>query len=179
MHPAPTGRTDERGAVLVEFALVLPILMMLLLGMVSGASAWNQSQGLGQGGRVSARYASTLPLPATVNATTMATWLGGVADRAIAAGEGTMSDGVDGRALCVAYVDPAGSAPDQTYSLRVNAAGTRTSDVDVCFSDGQGASDHRVQVLTERDGYLDVGFYRHALHLRRSVVFRYEVDGGI
>lgn len=177
--PAPVGCRGDRGVVLVEFALVLPVLMMLLLGMVSGASAWNQSQGLGQGGRVAARYSSTLPLPAVVNAITMSTWLDGVVDRAIAAGEGTMADGVDGRAVCVAYVDPAGTAADNTYSRRINAAGTRTSGVDVCFSDGQGDGERRVQVVMERDGFLDVGFYRQTLQLRRNVVYRYEADGDI
>ena len=180
MHASASPRCQQdRGAVLVEFALVLPVLMMLLLGMVSGASAWNQSQGLGQGGRVAARYASTLPLPASITETTMTTWLDGITDRAIAASEATMTTGVAGRAVCVAYVNPAGSAIDQTYSRRINATGTRTYGVTECFSDGQGTSEIRVQVLMERDGFLDVGFYRHALYLRRNVVYRYEADGGI
>lgn len=175
--PASRPCGGDRGVAVVEFALVLPVLMMLLLGTVSAAAAWNQSQGLGQGARVAARYASTLPLPAA--AADMNSWLDGIADRAVAAGEGTMTAGVAGRAVCVAYVDPAGSAPDKTVNRRIDAAGTRASGVVPCFVDGQGDSERRVQVVLERDGFLDIGFYRQTLQMRRNVVYRYEADGGI
>lgn len=168
---------DERGVAVVEFALVLPVLMVLLLGMVSGASAWNQSQALGQGSRVAARFASTLPLPA--DDADMDVWLDGIADRAIAASEGEMADGVAGRAVCVAHVDPAGSAADRTVSRRVDASGLRTDGIDECFVDGQGDDVVRVQVVLERTGILDIGFRRQELDLRREVVYRYEADGGI
>jgi hypothetical protein len=169
--------TGDRGAAVVEFALVLPILMVLLLGMVSGAAAWNQHQALGQGARVAARYASTLPLPA--DPVDNDDWLDDVADRALAASEGQMGAGVAERAVCVAYVDPAGAAPDETFSRREDAAGLRTSATTWCFDDGQGDTGRRVQVVLERAGHLDVGFYRQDLTLRRNVVFRYEADGGI
>ncbi len=170
-------RRSERGAALVEFALVLPVLMMILLGTFSGAVAWDQSQSLGQGARVSVRYASTVPLPATD--AEMAAWLDDIADRAVEASAGDMAVGVDGRAICVAYVDPAGAAPDETVSRRINAAGVATSGVDWCFDDGQGVTDRRVQVVLERDGYLDVGVWRTSVHLRRAVAYRYEAHGGI
>lgn len=178
-HPALARRGSDRGAVLVEFALVLPVLMMLLLGMVSGATAWNQSQALGQGARVAGRYASTLPLPSPADAPAMDGWLDGAVDRAISASEGVMTTGTAGRTVCVAYVDPAGSAPDKTFSRTIDPAGTRTSGVAPCFGDGQGDTERRVQVILKRDGFLDIGFYRQALNLRRSVVYRFEADGGI
>lgn len=168
---------DDHGVVLVEFAMVIPILMMLMLGMFSGGLAWNQNQSLGQGARVAARYASTLPLPATD--AEMDAWLDGIADQAVAASDGTMAADVGGRAVCVAYVDPAGSAPDHTFSRRINAAGTRSSATTVCFEDGQSATQRRVQVLLERNGILDIGFSRQTLTLRRTVVYRYEADSGL
>lgn len=170
---------DDRGAVLVEFALVLPILMMLLLGTVSGATAWNQSQALGQGTRVAGRYAATLPLPSPADTAAMDTWLDGVIDRALAASEGRMAEGVSGRSVCAAYVDPAGTAPDETFSRTIDAAGTRTSGTSTCFSDGQSDSERRVQVVEERDSFLDIGLWRQALRLKRTVVYRFEADGGI
>lgn len=174
--PTPLRGRDDRGAVVVEFALVLPVLMVLLLGMVSGATAWNQSQSLGQGARVAGRYASTLPLAAPA---AMDAWLDGIADLAVASSEGNLGSGVTGRTVCVAYVDPAGSEPDETVSRTLDAAGTRTSGVVPCFDDGQSDSELRVQVELERGSYLDVGFYRQTLNLRRTVVFRYEADGGV
>ena len=178
-QPLPKRGRDDAGTAVVEFALVLPVLMTLLLGMISGAVAWNENQALGQGARVAVRYAATLPLPAPADAAAMDAWLDGIIDRAIAAAEGEMAAGVDGRAVCVAYVDPAGAAPDKTASRRLDAAGTRTSSTAPCFTDGQGDAERRVQAVLERDGVLDIGFHRQTLHLRRTVVYRYEADGGL
>lgn len=173
----PRRGEGDRGAAVVEFALVLPVMMMLLIGTVSGATAWNQSQSLGQGGRVAARYAATLPLPA--DAEDQEEWLDGVMDRAIAAAAGTVDAGVVGRAVCVALVDPQGAAPDATFSRRMNAAGVRTTGTTECFDDGQGDDTMRVQVVLGRDGVLDFGLHRKPLDLERQVVFRYEADGGL
>lgn len=177
LRPLGRRRDDDRGVVLVEFAMVLPILIMLMLGMFSGGLAWNQNQSMGQGARVAARYASTLPLPATDPQ--MDAWLDGIADQAVAASDGAMAADVGGRAVCVAYVDPRGAAADHTFSRRLNAAGTRSSATTVCFDDGQSTTQKRVQVLLERNGTLDVGIWRQALTLRRSVVYRYEADSGL
>lgn len=157
--------------------MVLPILMMLMLGLFSGGMAWNQNQSMGQGARVAARYASTLPLPATDPE--MDAWLDGIADQAIAASDGTMAADVGGRSVCVAYVDPAGPAPDRTFSRRINEAGVRSSATTVCFNDGQSATQRRVQVVLERNGTLDIGFHRQTLTLRRTVVYRYEAESGL
>jgi hypothetical protein len=151
--------------------------MILMLGMFTGAVAWNQNQSMGQGARVAARYASTLPLPATDPE--MDAWLDGVIDQAVSASDGSMAADVGGRAVCVAYVDPAGTAPDHTFSRRLNAAGVRSSASSVCFDDGQSTTQRRVQVLLERNGTLDIGFHRQTLTLRRSVVYRYEADSGL
>jgi Flp pilus assembly protein TadG len=169
--------TGERGAAVVEFAIVLPVMMMLILGMVSGATAWNQSQSIGHGGQVGARFASTVPLPTSTD--DMDDWLDDVIDRSIAASSGTMDAGTAGRAVCVAYVDPAGAAPDKTASRRLDAAGTRTLDTTECFSDGQGTTAKRVQVVMERTGIIEIGFHRQTLNLRRTIVYRFEADLGL
>lgn len=165
----------DDGVAVVEFALVLPVLMIMLLGMFSGAIAWNNNMALAQGARVSARYASTLPLPSSPDATTMAPWLDDIADRAVQASEGRMAAGVTGRVVCVAFVHP----DAQTFSRTMDSSGTRTSGTAPCFADGQAASNKRVQVVLEREGVLDTGFYRQTLTLRREVVYRYEADGGL
>ena len=48
---------SERGQALVEFALVLPILLILLLGIIDFARAWNVYQVLTDAGREGARGA--------------------------------------------------------------------------------------------------------------------------
>jgi len=161
----------------VEFALVLPVIMVLILGMVSAASAWNQSQSMTHAGQVGARYGSTIPWPS--GNTDQVAWLDAIIDKAIATSTGTMSTGVAGRAICVAYVDPAGSAPDKTVSRRINAAGTRTSATTECFSDSLGTTAKRVQVMMDRSATIEVGFHEQALALHRTVVYRFEADLGL
>lgn len=49
---------DETGAAAVEFALVLPILILLLFGIIQFSIAYNRSQGLHAAAREGARVAS-------------------------------------------------------------------------------------------------------------------------
>jgi Flp pilus assembly protein TadG len=56
-RPFNRARADERGQALVEFALVAPILLFLLLGIVDIARAWNVYQVLTDAGREGARLA--------------------------------------------------------------------------------------------------------------------------
>jgi Flp pilus assembly protein TadG len=157
--------------------MVLPVIMVLMLGMTSGATAWNQSQALGHGGQVAGRFAATAPLPATTDL--MDEWLDVVLERAISASEGKMTAGTPARAICVAYVDPAGAAADKTYSRRINEAGVKTDATTECFADSLGTTAKRVQVVMQRSSFLELGFYRQPLSLSREIVYRYEADSGL
>lgn len=53
---------DERGAAAVEFALILPLLVMLVFGIVQFSIVYNRTQGLHAAAREGARLAS---LPST------------------------------------------------------------------------------------------------------------------
>ena len=55
---------DEGGQAAVEFALVLPFLLMMLIGIVEFGRAWNQHQVITDAARETARRAS-LPDPIT------------------------------------------------------------------------------------------------------------------
>lgn len=171
------GHGDE-GVAVVEFALVLPVLMVLLLGMLSGATAWNQNLSLGHAARVSARQASTLPLPTEPTTVKLEAWLDGIADAAVQAGAGELAPG-PGRTVCVAYVHPSGVAPLGTLSRTLGPTGTRTSSTTPCFADQQPSSKRRIQVVTARTGVLDTGFYRQDLDLRQEVVYAYEAHVGL
>jgi Flp pilus assembly protein TadG len=52
-------RLRERGAVAVEFALVLPLLAMLLMGVITGGVAFTNSIGLANAVREGARFGAT------------------------------------------------------------------------------------------------------------------------
>lgn len=56
-----TGRPLQRGAVAVEFALVIPILIMLLLGTVTSGVAYSRSVGLTNAVREGARFGAVVP----------------------------------------------------------------------------------------------------------------------
>lgn len=53
----PGLREDDSGQALVEFALVVPILLLLLIGILSFARAWNVHQALTDAAREGARTA--------------------------------------------------------------------------------------------------------------------------
>lgn len=55
-HPGRTRRGKEKGAVAVEFALVLPVFLLLVLGIFEFGRAFNIQVSLSQAARESARY---------------------------------------------------------------------------------------------------------------------------
>jgi Flp pilus assembly protein TadG len=59
--PRRLSPRDDRGAALVEAALVLPMLMMLTFGIWTTARAWNVHNVLDHAAREAARYAATTP----------------------------------------------------------------------------------------------------------------------
>jgi Flp pilus assembly protein TadG len=52
------ARLDERGQALVEFALVLPLILLLMVGMLEFARAWNLHQVMTDAAREGARRAA-------------------------------------------------------------------------------------------------------------------------
>ena len=58
---------DERGAALVEFAIVMPLLFLLLFGVIEFAIAFNDYQSIRQGARDGARQAVVKDYGSTVS----------------------------------------------------------------------------------------------------------------
>jgi Flp pilus assembly protein TadG len=56
-HAKPRRVLDERGQALVEFALILPIILLLVMGMLEFARAWNTRQAVTDAAREGARLA--------------------------------------------------------------------------------------------------------------------------
>ncbi len=167
---------SERGAALLEFALVLPVLLALLVGIVTSGAALNRSNSLNNAARESARFGATLP------ADDLTWWLNKVADVAIGAATGDLADGTDGRYVCAAFVYPDGTVPadssvgdDHTVRLEVNPDGTRTITTGAtCHSDGRPDNERRVQVLVERDTSLEFFFFGRTVTLDGLSTARYE-----
>lgn len=167
---AAAVRTSERGAQLIEFAVILPILLSLLFGIVTGGVAFSHNLSIDNAARETARYAATLPVAGDLN-----TWLGTVADSAIATATGTLDDGQHGREVCVAYVYPNGTdAEDQTKRLIEDVNGTRTLAAQPCVVDGRPNDERRVQVVVERDSDLIVFYFSKTVTLTSQSVARFE-----
>jgi Flp pilus assembly protein TadG len=78
-------RESERGAALVEFALILPIVVSLLMGLVTGGLAYNKKIAITDAVRGAARYGATL-----ADSSTFAT---SVRDRLVQLSAGELSTG--------------------------------------------------------------------------------------
>lgn len=87
------GRS-ERGAALVEFALILPVLMALILGLVSGGLAYNRKISMTDAVREGARYGATLVDPAlgTASCSTAGSWCDKVRKRVVALSAGELTE---------------------------------------------------------------------------------------
>jgi len=168
----------DRGAVLVEFALVMPILVMLLFGLVSAGMAWNQNLSLSSAARAGARYGATLPTSTT--GTTMDDYLAAITQRVIDSSEGNLGSSVTSRVICVAYWHPSGTATlDQNRARTLTNTTVTTSSTTPCFTDGQGSDDKRIQITVQRTGTIQTGLWTQTVTLSQKVVFRYEVTSGL
>jgi hypothetical protein len=94
----PAGvRFSDRGAILVEMAFALPLLIMLIVGMVSAGIAYNHQLALTHAAREGGRLAATLPVanfltsPVPMNA-----WLDEVAARVVEDATGSLDPGAPG-----------------------------------------------------------------------------------
>jgi hypothetical protein len=151
-------------------ALVLPLLLMLLLGIVSAGIAYNHQLSLTHAAREAARYGATVPVDGTMGA-----WLDDVHDRAVEAATGSLATGTPGLYVCVAYVHPNGiSANDQTYR---SINGTDTAG-QTCFPDGRPADERRVQVEVRREVDFNAFVFNTTITLDSEAVNRFEAALG-
>lgn len=169
-------RDNDRGAALLEFAVVLPLLLAILVGIVTSGAALNRSNSLNNAARESARFGATLP------ADDLTWWLNKVADVSISAATGDLDDGTDGRYVCVAFVYPDGTVPldlsvgdDHSVRIEIDEDGTKSiSSGEVCYVDGRPDNERRVQVLAERNTDLQFFFSDRTVMLDGMSAARYE-----
>lgn len=162
MHRRAQG---DAGASLVEFALVLPLFVMLLLGMLTGGLAYSRKLAVTQAAREGARYGATLPLPANVD-----DWLQAVADVTVASSDGELEAGETGMRLCVAFV-PSSAADTPRRIDVVGAAVSFTNGA--CYADGR-SGEARVQVVGSRTSRLETLVWSRDLSLVARAVARFE-----
>jgi hypothetical protein len=176
----PCGDT---GASAVEFALLMPIFIMLTFGTLTGGIAFWHHIELTQGARDAARLGATFPIsavtPPPAGEKTMTEWLDMVAD--VAANESGWGGVAEvappnsGGFICVAYVAGEGDVlPTERLTIGTSRAsdGLLPSSTDPCFEDD--LTDSRVQVLVRRDSELNAVLYSSDLELRTHSSIPYE-----
>jgi Flp pilus assembly protein TadG len=174
-EPSHRLRGDrDRGAALVEFAIVLPILGALLIGMLSGGITFNRKLSLTNGAREGARYGATLPVTNFANTNA---WLDSVAAVAVGAVDDTLPTSAAGRVVCIAYVDDPAGAADFTLR-RMDSGGTVGYAASRCFNDGRPASEQRVQVVLQRTSEINALIYKQTITVTGRSVARYEALAG-
>jgi len=158
------GRGErERGAAVVEFAFVIPVLAMLLVGMISSGILYNKQMQLTHATREGARYGATVPEDQTFSSGTWATNVRNlVVDRS--AGE------LENAQVCVALVVSNPPVPITTDGSHTTQSGNQP-----CFDDsGGGQSGKRVQVKVQRPGELDAVFLRIDVTLGAKATAKHE-----
>ena len=163
----PLRAPDEAGASLVEFALVLPVFLMVVLGMMTGGLAYSRKLSVAQAAREGARYGATLPITAALP---VDAWLTKVSDLTIASSDGELTSSKPGRYVCVAYITAGGAA------TRRQTVGTASPVIEPqpCIADDGRTGEARVQVLARRTSDLEALVFSRNLTLSSHAVARFE-----
>ena len=178
IHLERPRRDQEEGAAAVEFALLLPIFVILAVGMMSAGILFFDNLTITQASRDAARYGSTLPIATTTAIPTptgtesaapsgvfVDDWLNQVHDLAKTQSWGSAATDITTDAngqgyICVAYVR-ATPVPSVGMGTRSKWSGVPrsypTASNAPCFDDGR--NDNRVQVLVRKDGSLNGIFF--------------------
>ncbi len=143
-------RGTDRGAALIEFALALPLLMVLIVGMVTAGHAYDQKLQVTHAAREGARFAATVaPSQVFSNGDT---WANNVRDLVIERSAGQL----DAAQVCVSLVEGSpGTVHDGSASY--STAGSATPCIAGQAYPMSGADDGmRVQVTAARPGRIDL-----------------------
>jgi hypothetical protein len=142
---------------LVEFAMVLPLFLALVLGVFTGGNAYSDKLSLMESVREAARYGASLPLGTGPAAVT--TWESAVRARLVEASDGEVAEGD----VCVKLALPTGGA-------------------DCGLGDPPGAANeptvHLVKVSATKPATLEFFFFKRDTVMEGKLVARFERDTG-
>jgi Flp pilus assembly protein TadG len=134
----------ERGAALVEFALILPLLLMIVFATFTGGLAYNHKLDVIHAVREGARYGATIPstqCTPTSNCNNK-TWAELVQSVVVDRSDGALTTSQ----ICVSLVS------GSTGAVSGGSSFTTKSDGSHCFSDTTGDTGSRVQVSASKSG---------------------------
>jgi Flp pilus assembly protein TadG len=152
----------DRGAVFVEFAVVLPILMMLLLGIITGGMAIHQNMQLSHAAREGARYGARVDPEQTF---VSGTWASNVRAIIVDRANGDLSG--PGTEVCVSLVS--GSAGSMTQPLTtIHSTQSGPCNPTEVFPVNNNHTGLRVQVAVARPGEISLGLLPNSVFTIRA-----------
>jgi len=177
-EPESTARERrERGAALVEFTLILPLLLLIVFGGVTTALAYERKSELVYAVRDGARYGATVPRDQCDTVANCGTrnWAQLVQFVTSKRSDGalTTSD------ICVALVVGGTSSTPASVYTRVNGVYTTGTNVTFpdtgCFDDGNADTGMRVHVSAVKNGQkINLIFSTLNVNLKSTASSRYE-----
>lgn len=170
-------RTDlkDRGASLVEFALLLPLLVLLLLGTITGGLAMSRQNSVKNAVREATRYSAVLD---DFDDTTSN--LNAMYAQVVAGATGDLDVGVDGREICVALVDDDNTWDYHVYGTTAtptagsDTAGAGPATCTTGFDATVAADTQRVWVRARRTSKINAVLYSADWKLDAHALTRYE-----
>lgn len=153
---------------MLEFAIVLPLVLMLALGIITSATAHNRRMQLTHAAREGARYGATLPLGQCAGSPSPCgtrNWAGVVQSVVVERSGGELR----ADQVCVALVTGTTPAP-------VGAGFTTKSDGSACMAEPTaGDPEYRVQVYVRRTGdTIDTFVYKFPITLTSQATSKFE-----
>ena len=163
-------KKDERGASLVEFALILPLLAAITFGMLSSGVVYNHKLDVTHAAREGARYGATVPLE-QCNPTSNCggkTWAQLV--QAVVA-ERSFGD-VTASQVCVALVTGANSVYSSASLGSSHYSSTAGS---TCYDDGDSDTGNRVHIsITKTGDKINAVLFKADVTLTSKATAKYE-----
>lgn len=153
-------RRREKGASLVEFALIAPLLFAIFLGTITGGLALSEKNSAANAVREGARVGSTLPRGAHWDTG----WAIDVRNRVVELSGGDLNDAD----VCVRLVNAASGATVGSYS------GSNCSSAPPPSTPASATTGCVVKVWSRSDADFNVLFFTQTLALKSNAVGRYE-----
>lgn len=154
------GQGDS-GTALVEFALVLPLLVVFLLGTITGGITLNDELQLNHATRDAARYGATIPAEETFGTGTWATNVRTVVVE-------RFGDGLTPADVCVSLVSGSPAVP-------LSANHTTDGGGNACYDDStSGISQTRVQVTAAKAAQIETGIWTADITLKANAITMHE-----
>jgi Flp pilus assembly protein TadG len=153
---------------MVEFAIVLPLLAMILLGIFNGGLLMSRRESITHAVREGARYGATLPkdqCTAVVNCGG-STWAQLVRSIVVERSEGDLTT------ACVALVTGSGSG--STPPSAVDASHTTAGGTNGCYVDHSADTGLRVQVTATRPDKMQAMLVHFTVNLSSKATAKFE-----